>query len=323
MIHEYALEPELVATWKSRGDARYFGESFGIGRGRLVSRYPRVWRKHVYDAAQDATDMEFKRLDALLDQLCECMVRRSLGHFDRTKGDWLENAQREHTQRPFFAILARDTAEQEPRILRADDISQEHPLWGLDHPPPPREANAMASAVAPALRISSTIIFVDPYFRPWKRRFRRSLKAFLREAVSARPGSVVPARVEILVADRDKGTEEYFRGECDRWLPRCIPRGVQVILRRLAKKEKSERLHSRYILTELGGIEFPGGLDEADEEGQVEGPKLLPRKEYEVRWAQYVGLDGEPPPSFRQVGPSIRIIGVRPDTAASNGPQAS
>ena len=38
MIHEYALEPELVATWTDRNTCRYFKESFGLGQGRLVSQ---------------------------------------------------------------------------------------------------------------------------------------------------------------------------------------------------------------------------------------------------------------------------------------------
>ncbi len=47
MVYEYALEPELVATWGNRQDFRYFVEKFGLGQPRIVSRYPKPWKRLV------------------------------------------------------------------------------------------------------------------------------------------------------------------------------------------------------------------------------------------------------------------------------------
>lgn len=50
MLYEYAIEPELVATWSDRKVGRYFADKFGLGSPRIVSRYPKRWKKLVWSA---------------------------------------------------------------------------------------------------------------------------------------------------------------------------------------------------------------------------------------------------------------------------------
>ena len=45
MIYEYALEPRLLNNWK---DFRYFTEKFSFYEGRLISRFPKRWKRDVY-----------------------------------------------------------------------------------------------------------------------------------------------------------------------------------------------------------------------------------------------------------------------------------
>jgi hypothetical protein len=47
MFYEYALKPSLLNNWK---DFRYFTEKFGIAQGRLISRYPKRWKRMVYES---------------------------------------------------------------------------------------------------------------------------------------------------------------------------------------------------------------------------------------------------------------------------------
>ncbi len=307
MIQEYALEPALVATWTDRRDARYFAESFGIGRARLVSRFPKRWRREVYDEALslNTTPMGRKRIEELLARFSEHMVKRRCGHFDSKAGDWFENAMREHEQRPFHAILARANPKAHPEVLVGEDVSEEsHPLWSAGSSRVvERRAADMADAVAPVLRISSVILFVDPYFSPAERRYRRTLAAFLHAAATARPGGP-PERIEVLLSSEHSGTERFFRQVCGQ-LSRCVPSGLQVVLRRLAEKPDGEKLHNRYVLTDLGGMEFGVGLDEGNR-GQTDDLTLLGRTAYGLRWSQY---SGEPPRSFSQEGDPVTVNG--------------
>ena len=112
MIHEYALEPDLVASWHDRTTFRFFVEMFGFGRGRVVSRYPKKWRTLVWEAfdrtfGATASDIERKRIETLLSQILTPEVRRP-GCIWNEGQEWLSNAEREHARRPFHSILARE-----------------------------------------------------------------------------------------------------------------------------------------------------------------------------------------------------------------------
>lgn len=311
MIHEYALEPDLVATWTNPRDCRYFQEGFGIGRGRLVSRFPKRWKALAYEAAERrATDVGTKRVEVLLQHLSERMVPRSRAHYNSKAGDWLENALREHDERPFHAILARSNPEGHSDLLVGEEVSEEsHERWAAQRTLiVARKARALAAAVAPVLRNSSIILFVDPYFNPNENRYRRTLTAFLREAMSARPAAA-PKRVEVvLAADRPKSLGYTHFRACCRQLRDCVPNGLRVVIRRVSEKLAGQQLHNRYILTDLGGIEFGHGLDEAEENETEDDLSLLDEKAYERRWSQYFG---DPPPAFDQEERSVELIGQR------------
>ena len=45
MVYEFALEPELVATWHDRKEYLFFEEKFGLRTGGIVSSYPRKMEK--------------------------------------------------------------------------------------------------------------------------------------------------------------------------------------------------------------------------------------------------------------------------------------
>ncbi len=133
MIHEYALEPELVASWVNRGVGRYFIEKFGLGQPRIVSRYPRRWKRLVWGAFASDNDVERKRMEELLERLSETMVKRRDGRWDAS-APWLDNAQDEHSRVPFHAILARSNPRAHPQVLIAEELDAHHAPLGS----PPR-----------------------------------------------------------------------------------------------------------------------------------------------------------------------------------------
>ena len=308
MIHEYALEPELVATWTDRSTCRYFKENFGLGQGRLVSRYPKRWSRLVRDAFRGNNDLAQKRLEELLVCLSERMVRRSNIQWDADSTSWLENAEREHERRPFHAILALTDPNNHSHVLTESKMDKDSATrWTVRRGcSVARNAAEMADAVAPLLRCSSEVIFVDPYFGPERPRYRRPFRAFLEQMVSQRPGEM-PKRIEVHTGVEDTGTEEFFRGECESRLRQCVPEEVRVIVRRLRQKQDGERLHNRYILTNLGGVAFGIGLDDGNE-GETDDITLMDRDQYELRWSQY---GGDPPAEFEQKGDSVEVVGTR------------
>jgi len=191
-----------------------------------------------------------------------------------------------------------------PRVLTAAALDDAHPLWGMPRGVAiARRAADMAAAVAAMLRIAEVIVFVDPHFGPASPRHRRPLEAFLRAMTD---GRVVdgPGRLEVQTsADEDRtGTRAFFEAECQGRLPGCIPAGVRLRILRLEERLHGERLHNRYILTDVGGVLFGVGLDDGSE-GDTDDVHLLDRGQYQKRWKQYVSDI----PAFDCPDPAIEI----------------
>lgn len=306
MICEYSLEPQLVAGWTDRRDCRHYMQSFEFGQGRVVSRFPKRWKGLVWDTFE-GTDLARKRVEELLARLSERMIQRSNVQWDDST-NWRENAEREHDRCPFHAILARTNPNSHAHVLTESDLDDgATEYWAVSRGlTVSRKAADMAEAVASFLRCSSIVIFVDPYFGPEKPRYRRPLEAFLERMILQRPGRM-PKRIEVLTAADQTGTEEFFREECERRLPRCVPEKLGVRVRRLRQKHDGEQLHNRYILSDLGGVSFGHGLDEGNE-GETDDITLMDRDQYERRWSQY---SGEPPAAFEQEGTPVEVVGTR------------
>lgn len=285
MIHEYALEPELVATWGNRQVGRYFVEKFGLGQPRMVSRYPKRWKGLVWDAFRSNNDVEKKRIEELLARLSERIVQRR-GYIWEPRSRWLDNAHTEHGRIPFRAILAKENPTDHGGTLVAERLDDSTPLWRVPRAVTvARSAVEMADAVAAMLRIAQTVVFVDPHFGPERARYRRPLEAFLRILLDGRPVGL-PSRLEFHTSLDDTGTRAFFQDECQRQLPRCIPKGLSLTILRLRQRPGGERLHDRYILTDVGGVKIDGGLDDGSE-GESDDVMLMDRAQYELRWAQH------------------------------------
>lgn len=304
MIHEYALEPEVVASWHDRDNGRFFIDRFGYGAGRVVRMYPSKtnWRKLVWaalDADFSPTDMDRKRMAEIVRKLIESKVQRVGSEWNGAL-DWLTNAESEHLRKPFHAILARENPRNNETVMReADVLEREAAGWNAPHSMVVRRsAENMAECVAPMLRCATRVLFVDPYFRAKKQRFRAPLAAFLRK-VSPQARLEIHASASYYKAP----SEEDFRNESERAL-QCdsvIPGGLELKVYRWRNREGGEKMHNRYVLTDIGGVQFGTGLDEG-EEGTTDVVSRLSAEPYEKLYQDYAepgfsfDPDGEPFP---------------------------
>lgn len=307
MIFEYAVEPELAATWHEHREGRYFKEKFGLEQGRLLSRYPKDWKRLVWEALDTTDQNARKRMEVLLGFLCETSIRRTAQGYDPHRS-WLENAEAEHARCAFHAILARSHLRKAEHLLNATTLDEDsESRWRVPPGMPvTREPNRLAAAIGPMLRCASEIIFVDPHFRPDKERFVRPLEAFLRAAFTDRPGAPLK-RLEVQ-AGEDLGAAEFKR-QCQNLLANLIPRGVKVRFGCWQRKEGGERFHDRYVLTNIGGVGFGIGLDDAAHEpGQTAKLHRLDRETYTLLWGQHAG----PRPEFKLLeGGLVDVVGTK------------
>jgi hypothetical protein len=327
MMCEFALEPELVATWHDRRAFLFFEEKFGLRTGRIVSAYPKKWVAQVWQAFQDSPngqDQNAQRnLDALLRDLTQNMVKRRNTFTEIPV--WLERAETEHAERPFHAIVARENPRANEHVIPAERLVAEgHSRWTVpDHPPVARSAVELVAAVAPMLRACRHIVFIDPYFDPAKQRFMEPMAAFLQKIWADRYGVENP-RVE-LHTGIDRFFREHERGqdrnadeerrvcanlvlEMQRRLARIIPTGKEVHITIWKQREHGQKLHNRYILSEVCGVAFGTGLDQNDDQAAIETDDLhmMDSAKLVTRWQEYLGN----PPLFDQVTLPFEITGT-------------
>jgi hypothetical protein len=328
MICEFALEPELVATWHDRKEYLFFDEKFGLQTGRIVSAYPKKWKTLVWQAFEKSPygqDQNAQmKLEALLQHLTQNMVKRQSTFSEIPV--WLVRAETEHEDRPFHAIVARENPREKEDVISAEKLVSDgrHSRWKVKtHPPVARKAPELVAAIAPILRLYQHIVFLDPHFDPNTQRFIKPMAAFFQEIWTNRRGVEDP-RVEI-----HTGIDRFFRNYereqdnysdeerrvCDNLikdmhtqLPKIIPTGKKIFIVIWKKRQHGQGFHNRYILTESCGVGFGNGIDQNDdpESKDKDDLYLMDSDKYKERWKEFMGN----PPQFDQVTQSFKINGI-------------
>lgn len=305
MIHEFAVDPELLVEWsESRLSFALFTSSFGLGEPRIMSRYPVDWKelaKKCWDEreAGATTDEEKGKLELQRERFIELSRLLSEAVVDRTKlvyvysKTWLDNA-KAHAPRSIPSILTRRATGASAHVLVGEGIV-DHPRWKLQKAMcVARDAKALGEAVAPLLRCSDKIVFVDPYFDPTRSDYRHSFEMFVK-ALESRVGLSNPSRIAVLtsVLDDKRPSWSHIKTACEKYIWPLLPVGWEMTFVAVSDSgPQGEKFHNRYILTNLGGIVFGVGLD-SGEATQADDLSVMGRAQYEKRWEQYAGLSPE------------------------------
>lgn len=260
MFHEFALDPEVLKTWPA---FRYLTDQFGMSHGRLISRFPNKWKKAVYEACESASPIDKSRIEEGLRRI-DPKLYASGREYD-SACQWIVNASRSHAEHPFRAIIT--TAERSGANGATDheSISDNTECWLPGLAPVRRQAAEMAAAAEKLLKSSAEIIFVDQHFS-CAARHGRPLAAFLEVALQ---GAVIK-RLEYHVGCNNKSAD-WFREALGRQVKHLnLPAGIPLTFYRWNEKPGGEEFHARYILTELGGLRFDVGLDDADDDRSLQ-----------------------------------------------------
>jgi hypothetical protein len=317
MFYEYALDPALLSNWK---DCRYFLEKFGWDQGRLIACYPGKWKKQVYESLSGCRPVEKNKIEEKLRRIDNRLLKRPNSSYQGGK-IWFENALVEHGRIAFRAIISNHQNPNDPKIIHGDTLEEDtEPLFQSPDKVLSRRAEEYGIALSLLLCSSKRILFVDPYFDPTKRRFRKVLESLLTSAL-------FPCRRETICRlELHTSIERFFRRgeerkseeeektaanlvyECQRKLPEIIPAGYSLFLYIRKEKSGGDEFHNRYVLTEKIGVAFGTGLDEAENNPKAtDDLHRLSNEQYSFRWQQYAGEN----PAFEPVGQTIEIIGVK------------
>lgn len=306
MIYEYAIEPAVVVEWaKKRKYGKIIFENFGLGNQRFMAEFPKLknWRKQFCHAA--GNDIEKTSLVELYMHLKEKRVQRNSDDYDGNNS-WLENAEKENKRRPFRAILAVENPTRNNHVFQNNllgDWPDEKWSASSRSKTVSRKAKEMAAAISSMLQNSREIKFIDPHFWPTEKRWLEPLTAFLKNCVGSIP-SPGGKKIEIhTTCDPEKRPFDFFKEKCRKKL-KHLPKGITITFKVWKQREGGEKLHNRYVLTDIGGVSFGTGLDHG-KEGETDDITLLNRDQYVLRWYQYASDT----PAFDLVAEPFQVTG--------------
>lgn len=292
MLHEFAVDPVAINNWQ---DFRYLIDQFGVENGKLISQFPRKWKRMVHEACSVCSTIELHSIVERLKDIDNLLVSRNREYV--SVKSWFENAEAQHSKNPFHAIISISNPSNNPSVLIANKIDKTNPLWKF-----PRErkvirsAKQLANCASLLLRISKEIIFVDPHFDFVDRRTNGEIWRFYNTIVHLIELSMKnkkPTRMELHVRRKyEDGVDpaevlKKWQNLCKEKLAPRIPQGATIKVYTWDQKDVGDKLHPRYILTERGGIRFEVGLDEGRKKDETTDVSLLDHSLYEERWRDY------------------------------------
>lgn len=269
MLFEYAVEPQAIgSSWQN---FLYLIEKFGFDRGRLISRLPGRWEKKVIQAAKEAGVPEIK-MASIVNRLKNSNVVVDLGRCYENDKSWIENALIEHQRTPFHAIIAQQNPGGSADVLPITDVDEFQPLMAVAQDRAvSRDAETIVGALNCFLRLSTRILFVDPFFDPYNPRYKNTLRTCLTVVKADNPDATCeihyryhnnkPTNVEL---EREAAT--LFRG--------VIPDGLTVSMYCWRQKDGGADFHARYLLTNCGGVAIDAGFS-AEGEHQTTDMHLM------------------------------------------------
>jgi len=256
LVKEFAIEPRVMATWSHFNS---LWEDFGAEQGRLISKYPVLWRSKVDELARTLS----KPIQAAA---ISAKIRRDdykflvTGRTYNGNDGWLVNARSQLGAEAFHAILALEKPAGDAITLVAGDFSKDEPPYKVVREDfVPRRAGDLARTASLLLKNCDEIQLVDPHFNPSEPRFRNTFEAMLQLC-----NTDLLKRIEI---HREKpnpfipGTQQANYN----WqLSLLVPAGVVLKVFFWSQNPGGLGLHPRFLLTDLGGIHFENGLDEGE-----------------------------------------------------------
>jgi hypothetical protein len=268
MIYEYAVSPNCFFD---QSKVQILLSHFSKDQGRLLSDVPKKKWKILALAAINASNhkpiMRKTLKNALIKIEKQSLYRRHT--IPACKADkitcnekaWIDYAKLVHMDRPFHAIFSQNEYDLDDIPVNMLNMFEliEAPHW--ENPSTvkvKRTAEMMVSVIKPVLDCSAEVILVDRNFNPFHERYRNFLIELLKY-LKNRKHSPEIKKIKYHVGWRDNDDLKTKERIFSKSLINGLPSGMQVqfILR------PSHELHDRFILTDIGGIMYGHGLDEA------------------------------------------------------------
>lgn len=289
MLQEYSIDPD---GFKSVEQFQRIIEACGISEGRYIAILPNVpmrqWKDLVLENLRAIDPDRVNRARELMDN---CIRHNGvLPSRESICGNWLKATLQQHKSEPFKAVVTEK--EDFPNRTSLDDLSVDTDPWKAKRGDRiPIGAVSIGNAAAPLLRISKEIVLVDAYFDPKQARYQESLAVIVNHSIHGGKKldrfechcKVNLNQVKQKPADTPEAWAQRFEKDCGTRLPEHLPIGFRMTIVLWDEIPGKEVMHARYVMTNLGALNFERGLDSSDRHATTD-VDWLTREVYLSRW---------------------------------------
>lgn len=290
MIHEYAIEPNVLSAWsESKRDYAEFLREYGLGTPRVFSSFPKS-KPHklrsyfLQSAPADESSQKGRRYIEMVNKMVETIVLREVQ--PRGGRDWASHVTAENQRIPFGVVISLDSLEME-ECITPETMYDLGSRW--IHPDQlniERTDDGISEAVSSFLRLSTKqVVVIDTY--GWTPEAIQQMQRLLNRIATGRVHSTIP-QVKLFFKQNQKApcAAHVKRSILDGIDPRSMNLALSVL--ELEEIPGNDVFHNRCILTEHGGICTGHGIGVSGEQEHSDEAFLMIAAIYEKKWRQFV-----------------------------------
>ena len=253
LFHEVGLEPKAILDLALEP---YIRNAFGLDKGRLISRLPRDWlgevRRQINQMPDGTQKMRIKNL------INNQHFLNLIVDFDRPniQEPWLDTVLKEHKLAPFGFVVSADQ-HCPPEVF---DVSHIHePIDASESvvgftEVKSKNSNQLTNELSPFLRTNKSLVLVN-YSQTL---FSRASTAELFKDVFSRWQKFGGIEFKVIVS---LARAANYRSDCQELGHYLLKRGFKGLFKFTAVQDERNKLHERYLLGPLSGVELGYGLE--------------------------------------------------------------
>lgn len=293
MIHEYAIEPNVILSWASNGrDYAEFFREYGLGTPRIISSFPKSkpakLRSYLLrQCPENSESLEGQRYIEIVQKIAEMTAQREC-RSDQDE-DWHQLVTSETNRLPFSVILTSEAIGID-RNISLPNLYAEGSIWNHERQKTvQRTAANMLAVISNLVALSSEkLIVADPF--GWSEESIGFIQELIGLLLSRKLNSKTPT-LHVLYKEKRGSAGTGVGCPNAGYVKSQILSGVQpdydgnmLSVVCLNEKPGSDVFHNRYILSELGGLMSGHGVGVTGNESHTDDIILLEESIYSKRW---------------------------------------
>lgn len=290
MIHEYALDPEVLLAWAAndRDYAEFFRE-YGLGTPRVFSSFPRMKASKLrsyflQNSPGNEQTLVSRRYTEMVQKLTEDVVIRE-SQENNTKS-WSEYVVAEDARLPFGVILSEQHIASDRCITRGD-MHVRGGIWThADQLNIQRTHEGFCTAVFNLLRFATDrVVVIDAY--GWTPEAIIQMQYLVRCVLQDRVSERLPHMTLFFKKNQKSPNAAHVRNEILNGM-NLNGTVIQIDVLELEEIPGNDIFHNRCILTEHGGVKTGHGIGVTGDHAHTDEAVLLNSVLYHKKWKQFM-----------------------------------